>query len=150
MLDIYMWLKLVRKQRHRSNSLKYCSLLIARRISYTLVILHDSPLLLTFETSSASAGQKLAAKCAEAIRHCSLAGQTTDIYSYSSRKTEVMHIVNNQDTTMTNKTNTKTHKESFKLIYYYSPYSAPTFNLQSLLLGGWQERRLLVGGVQES
>ena len=35
-------------------------------------------LLLTFEAPTAPAGQKVAAKCAEAIRHCAPAGQTTD------------------------------------------------------------------------
>ena len=43
-----------------------------------------SLLILIFEALAAPAVQKAAAKCAEAIRHCAPAGQTTDIYSYSS------------------------------------------------------------------
>ena len=45
-----------------------------------------SPLLVTFGAPTAPAGQKVAAKCAEAVHHCAPASQTTDIYSYSSRK----------------------------------------------------------------
>ena len=41
---------------------------------------------LTFKAPTATSGQKVAAKCPEAICHCAPAGQTTDINSYSSWK----------------------------------------------------------------
>ena len=60
-------------------------------------------MLLTFEAPTAPAGQKVAAKCAEAIRHCAPAGQTIDIvagsnahcgqpeYNYAKQKNKTKH-----------------------------------------------------------
>ena len=89
----------------------------------------------TFEALTAPAGQKVAAKCAEAIRHCAQAGQTTDIDSYNSRNSEVMHIVDNLDTTMQNrktKQNTKTQRIITTFILHILFQHKSTFNLSYL------------------